>query len=42
MRNDEDYCHVAAWEWTGDAMKPQRHTEDLVFESIHLATRSYK
>ena len=26
MRNDEDYCHVAAWEWTGDAMKPQRHT----------------
>ena len=41
MRNDEDYCHVAAWEWTGDAMKPQRHTEDLVFESIHLATRSY-
>ena len=22
QRNDEDYCHVAAWEWTGDAMKP--------------------
>ncbi|MEN9746015.1 MAG: succinate dehydrogenase flavoprotein subunit [Actinomycetota bacterium] len=42
QRNDEDYCHVATWEWTGDAMKPQRHTEDLVFESIHLATRSYK
>jgi succinate dehydrogenase / fumarate reductase flavoprotein subunit len=42
QRNDEDYCHVAAWEWTGDAMKPQRHTEDLVFDSIHLATRSYK
>ena len=42
MRNDEDYCHVAAWEWTGDAMKPQRHAEELVFESIHLATRSYK
>lgn len=42
LRNDEDFCHVAAWEWTGDAMKPQRHAEDLVFESIHLATRSYK
>ncbi|MFM7124207.1 MAG: fumarate reductase/succinate dehydrogenase flavoprotein subunit [Actinomycetes bacterium] len=42
QRNDEEFCHVAAWEWTGDAMKPQRHTEDLVFESIHLATRSYK
>ena len=42
QRNDEEFCHVAAWEWTGDAMKPKRHTEDLVFESIHLATRSYK
>lgn len=42
QRNDNEFCHVAAWEWTGDAMKPQRHTEDLVFESIHLATRSYK
>ena len=42
QRNDEKFCHVAAWEWTGDAMKPKRHTEDLVFESIHLATRSYK
>ena len=42
LRNDDKFCHVAAWEWTGDAMKPQRHTEDLVFESIHLATRSYK
>ena len=42
QRNDDEFCHVAAWEWTGDAMKPQRHTEDLVFESIHLATRSYK
>ena len=42
QRNDDEFCHVAAWEWTGDAMKPKRHTEDLVFESIHLATRSYK
>ncbi len=41
-RNDEDYCHVAAWEWTGDAMKPNRLTEELVFENAHLATRSYK
>jgi succinate dehydrogenase / fumarate reductase, flavoprotein subunit len=42
MRNDEEYCHVAAWEWTGDAMKPTRHAEELVFETAHLATRSYK
>ena len=42
QRNDEDFCHVAAWEWTGDAMKPNRLTEELVFENAHLATRSYK
>jgi succinate dehydrogenase / fumarate reductase flavoprotein subunit len=42
MRNDDEYCHVAAWEWTGDAMKPTRHAEELVFETAHLATRSYK
>ena len=42
QRNDQDFCHVAAWEWTGDAMKPNRHTEELVFENAHLATRSYK
>ena len=42
QRNDQDYCHVAAWEWTGDAMKPNRHTEELGFENAHLATRSYK
>jgi succinate dehydrogenase / fumarate reductase flavoprotein subunit len=42
QRNDQDYCHVAAWEWTGDAMKPNRLTEELVFENAHLATRSYK
>ena len=42
MRNDEEFCHVAAWEWTGDAMKPTRHAEELVFETAHLATRSYK
>jgi succinate dehydrogenase / fumarate reductase flavoprotein subunit len=42
MRNDEEYCHVAAWEWTNDPMKPTRHAEELVFETAHLATRSYK
>jgi succinate dehydrogenase / fumarate reductase flavoprotein subunit len=42
-RDDENFCHVAAWEWNGSAEKPQtRHTEDLKFENVHLATRSYK
>jgi succinate dehydrogenase / fumarate reductase flavoprotein subunit len=41
-RDDDKFCHVAAWEWTGDPMKPTRHVEELVFENAQLATRSYK
>jgi succinate dehydrogenase / fumarate reductase flavoprotein subunit len=42
LRNDEKFCHVAAWEYTGDGKKPARHQEPLEFEYVHLATRSYK
>jgi len=42
QRDDEKFCHVAAFEWTGDPMKPKRNVEELVFENAHLATRSYK
>ena len=42
QRNDDKFCHVAAWEWTNDPMKPTRHAEELIFETAHLATRSYK
>lgn len=42
-RDDEKFCHVAAWEWNGSAEKEQtRHQEELKFENVHLATRSYK
>jgi succinate dehydrogenase / fumarate reductase flavoprotein subunit len=41
-RDDADFCHVAAWEYEGPGAKPVRHVESLVFESVHLATRSYK
>mgnify|MGYP000682456900 CR=1 FL=1 len=41
-RNDEKFAHVAAWEFTGVGNKPIRHTEDLVFENVKLAVRSYK
>ena len=41
-RDDEKFCHVAAWEFTGDGKKPVRHLEPLAFENVHLATRSYK
>lgn len=41
-RDDENFCHVAGWEYTGEGKKPHRHTEDLKFDNVHLATRSYK
>lgn len=42
LRDDDKFSHVAAWEWTGDPMNPRRNAEELAFESVHLATRSYK
>jgi succinate dehydrogenase / fumarate reductase flavoprotein subunit len=42
LRNDQEFAHVAAWEYAGEGKKPIRHTEQLNFENVHLATRSYK
>jgi succinate dehydrogenase / fumarate reductase flavoprotein subunit len=42
QRDDDNFAHVAAWEFTGDPMQATRHTEELEFETIHLAKRSYK
>jgi succinate dehydrogenase / fumarate reductase flavoprotein subunit len=41
-RDDEGFCHVAVWEHAGDGKAPVLHKEHLVFENVHLATRSYK
>ncbi len=41
-RDDENFCHVAAWEYTGEGNKPNRLVEPLEFENVHLQTRSYK
>ncbi len=41
-RDDEHFCHVAGWEYTGDGKKPNRVVEPLEFESVKLQTRSYK
>lgn len=41
-RDDENFCHVAAWEYTGVNKPSVRHQEELEFENVHLATRSYK
>jgi succinate dehydrogenase / fumarate reductase flavoprotein subunit len=42
LRDDEEFCHVAAWQYTGPDSKPVRNVEPLVFENVKLATRSYK
>ncbi len=42
LRNDEEFAHVAAWEYTGDGNTPIRHVEELHYENIELAVRSYK
>ena len=41
-RNDEEFAHVAAWEYTGPESDPIRHVDPLEFENVHLAVRSYK
>jgi succinate dehydrogenase flavoprotein subunit len=41
-RDDENFCHVAAWEYKGPDTEPERHTEPLVFENVALTQRSYK
>jgi len=42
LRNDDQFCHVAVWEHQGDGKAPLRHKEELSFENVKLATRSYK
>jgi succinate dehydrogenase flavoprotein subunit len=42
VRNDTDYCHVSAWQYTGVDSKPVCNVEPLIFENVKLATRSYK
>jgi succinate dehydrogenase / fumarate reductase flavoprotein subunit len=42
LRDDERFCHVAAWEYAGEGRKPTRNVEPLVFEDVPLQTRSYK
>jgi len=42
LRDDANFCHVAAWEYTGDDQAPRRHVEPLTFEYVPLQQRSYK
>ena len=42
LRNDDDFAHVAAWEYQGANKAPVRHVEPLIYENVKLSTRSYK
>ncbi len=42
LRDDENFSHVAAWEYAGKGQEPIQHREPLEFEHVHLAQRSYK
>jgi succinate dehydrogenase / fumarate reductase, flavoprotein subunit len=41
-RNDEQYAHASVWEFTGVGNAPKKHREELTFENVQLAQRSYK
>jgi len=41
-RDDENFCHVAAWEYAGEGKDPILNKEPLVFENVKLTQRSYK
>ncbi len=41
-RDDENFCYVAAWEHNGVGKPATLHKEELKFENVKLATRSYK
>ena len=41
-RDDENFCHVAAWEYDGYDRTPVFHKEPLTFKNVELSQRSYK
>ncbi len=42
LRDDDNFAHVAAWEFTGVGVPPVLHREKLEFEYAHPTQRSYK
>ena len=41
-RDDENFSHVAAWEYAGEGKPELRHKEELSFENVKPSQRSYK
>ena len=42
QRDDQNFSHVAAWQYAGPAKPPVRRTEPLEFTEVHPSQRSYK
>lgn len=42
QRDDDNFAHVAAWEWAGADAPQVRHAEQLVFDNVTPGQRSYK
>jgi len=42
LRDDKNYAYVAAWEYKGPDAPAQLNKEELKFDTVHLAQRSYK
>jgi succinate dehydrogenase / fumarate reductase flavoprotein subunit len=42
MRDDDNFAHVAAWEFNGVGEQATLHKESLMFENVALTQRSYK
>ena len=42
LRDDDNFCHVSAWEYQGAEKPPKQHIEPLTFEHVPLTQRSYK
>lgn len=41
-RDDDNYAHAAVWEHKGEVKDAVRHQEELKFDNVALAVRSYK
>ena len=42
LRDDENFCYSAAWEFKGVGQAPTLHKEALTFDEVKLAQRNYK
>jgi succinate dehydrogenase / fumarate reductase flavoprotein subunit len=42
LRDDQNFAYVAAWEFAGPGQAPILNKEPLVYDQVHMSTRSYK